>query len=740
MTENTNYFKKQKLIPNWPQEVVEEQVGFVLGVGGLGCTIAVALCRLGFKKIFILDFDVVDDHNLNRQILFSKKHINKSKIDSAMEALESHNLRTEIVPMEMEALGNWSKIVKAARECTVIFNLIDVGAYWDVAVQSLGLSLGIPVVVGGTFNQMMSFDFYPPEGAPCICCVDKLKDQEVLDRLLPDKIQGLENINFIPKDKNPVGASAVYVATVCGFMMVSTYMQYLQGNRKIPTRMIFYYNTYEWVSWPLEADLHCKFCSKSLYFDKRPCYYEKASGKTLVPKKFKSLNSKEEIEETKFRTKNPLVKLGEKYSKQIIPCIPSTDSKATEFGNIKDLPTSLQSPYIKCKKRTPYVGFASGIRSGVMLIGKKMYRFKGCGNNTERFLVRDVKVFGETKYEEVRGCMFEHTSLREYQMVSELSELMKKKGIPTANIPTAIFKYELEEDQLPKIGKFCNVYECTSDIRLANAVLPGLEGLLSVLVHDWDHTQYLSLFDKSRFDKDNKLINTAVAVNKKLPLIDLRKVNVLHEAPKPPKHEDVHPRWFKLWESESHKMAPIVEYIKKEKKSVGSIISNLYYKLGYEVGRVVMILEKEEISWGTFYDNFTFDFHCNAHPDNLILVSEKDSVNGNLLAPWDFDFAFTKESSVPNFIDEETWTNWKNIEKKEMKYAIAGQQNFDFGFKEIELSDEMKQLKIGLRDTITLGYLAAINGEEPPETDPEIVKGFYPMLNLALIMNKVMKD
>jgi len=69
-----------------------------LGVGGLGTNVAMHLCRLGVKKIFLIDKDIVDAHNLNRQILFSKKHIGTPKVDAAMDALlQQHNICTEIV-------------------------------------------------------------------------------------------------------------------------------------------------------------------------------------------------------------------------------------------------------------------------------------------------------------------------------------------------------------------------------------------------------------------------------------------------------------------------------------------------------------------------------------------------------------------------------------------------------------------------------------------------------------------
>jgi len=62
----------------------------LLGVGGLGCTVAMALARLGVKKIILLDKDSVDISNLNRQILFEASDLGKSKADVALNKLKGH--------------------------------------------------------------------------------------------------------------------------------------------------------------------------------------------------------------------------------------------------------------------------------------------------------------------------------------------------------------------------------------------------------------------------------------------------------------------------------------------------------------------------------------------------------------------------------------------------------------------------------------------------------------------------
>jgi molybdopterin/thiamine biosynthesis adenylyltransferase len=63
----------------------------VLGVGGLGCSVAMSLARMGVGRIILIDRDIVDATNLNRQILFDTHHIGRRKVDAAYESLTSHH-------------------------------------------------------------------------------------------------------------------------------------------------------------------------------------------------------------------------------------------------------------------------------------------------------------------------------------------------------------------------------------------------------------------------------------------------------------------------------------------------------------------------------------------------------------------------------------------------------------------------------------------------------------------------
>ena len=57
----------------------------IVGVGGLGSPIALYLAAAGIGTLGIIDFDLVDESNLQRQVLYNMDQIGLSKVESAKE-------------------------------------------------------------------------------------------------------------------------------------------------------------------------------------------------------------------------------------------------------------------------------------------------------------------------------------------------------------------------------------------------------------------------------------------------------------------------------------------------------------------------------------------------------------------------------------------------------------------------------------------------------------------------------
>ena len=61
-------------------KALADKVILVIGIGGVGGTALEALARSGFKKFVLIDSDVVDASNLNRQVLFTSDDVGKEKV------------------------------------------------------------------------------------------------------------------------------------------------------------------------------------------------------------------------------------------------------------------------------------------------------------------------------------------------------------------------------------------------------------------------------------------------------------------------------------------------------------------------------------------------------------------------------------------------------------------------------------------------------------------------------------
>jgi molybdopterin/thiamine biosynthesis adenylyltransferase/rhodanese-related sulfurtransferase len=72
----------------------------LVGAGGLGCPAALYLAAAGVGQLGIVDFDVVDESNLQRQILHTVARVGHPKTASAVAALNALNPATNVVPIE----------------------------------------------------------------------------------------------------------------------------------------------------------------------------------------------------------------------------------------------------------------------------------------------------------------------------------------------------------------------------------------------------------------------------------------------------------------------------------------------------------------------------------------------------------------------------------------------------------------------------------------------------------------
>jgi len=96
-------YKRHLMLPQVDaagQEKIKNSKVLIVGAGGLGCPVAMELCCAGVGTIGLIDFDVVDISNLQRQLLYTEQDVGKSKVYVAKQRLNEMNSDVDVICIE----------------------------------------------------------------------------------------------------------------------------------------------------------------------------------------------------------------------------------------------------------------------------------------------------------------------------------------------------------------------------------------------------------------------------------------------------------------------------------------------------------------------------------------------------------------------------------------------------------------------------------------------------------------
>ena len=94
------------------QERLLESSVLLIGAGGLGCPLALYLAAAGVGRLGLLDDDVVDLSNLQRQILYSTADVGRAKVDVAQERVRALNPDIQVEVHKLEDITEASTEAK----------------------------------------------------------------------------------------------------------------------------------------------------------------------------------------------------------------------------------------------------------------------------------------------------------------------------------------------------------------------------------------------------------------------------------------------------------------------------------------------------------------------------------------------------------------------------------------------------------------------------------------------------
>lgn len=124
----------------------------VVGAGGIGCELLKNLVLTGFKNIEVIDLDTIDVSNLNRQFLFQKKHVGKSKAQVAKESVLQFCPTVNITAYH-DSIMNPDYNVEFFRKFILVMNALDNRAARN-HVNRMCLAADIPLIESGTAGYL----------------------------------------------------------------------------------------------------------------------------------------------------------------------------------------------------------------------------------------------------------------------------------------------------------------------------------------------------------------------------------------------------------------------------------------------------------------------------------------------------------------------------------------------------------------------------------------------------------
>jgi len=140
----------------------------LVGAGGLGSPSALYLAAAGVGTLGLVDFDVVDETNLQRQVLYGTKDVGRPKLEAASERITDVNPNVRVVQHPQRLTSE---------------NALDILADYDVIVDGTDnfptrylvndacVLLGKPNVYGSIFRFEGQVSVFATRGGPCYRCL-----------------------------------------------------------------------------------------------------------------------------------------------------------------------------------------------------------------------------------------------------------------------------------------------------------------------------------------------------------------------------------------------------------------------------------------------------------------------------------------------------------------------------------------------------------------------------------------
>jgi len=156
------------IIGNGGQDKLRQANVIIIGLGGLGCPLAMYLSAAGIGNLTLIDDDVIELSNLHRQVLFNENDIGLSKVTVAHKKLKRNNSIVHISSLNIRlTYTNASKLISGH---DLILDCSD-NYQTRYLINKVSRAQGIPLITSAIFKQEGYVATFNYQNSSCLECI-----------------------------------------------------------------------------------------------------------------------------------------------------------------------------------------------------------------------------------------------------------------------------------------------------------------------------------------------------------------------------------------------------------------------------------------------------------------------------------------------------------------------------------------------------------------------------------------
>lgn len=184
-------YDRQLRLSLWDQQIIEDSVILIAGVGGTGSEVAKNLALLGIGHLILVDDDTIEFSNLNRQILFREEDVGQKKVEVAKKRiLEQYNSDVKI-KYYSNTLQNIPQ--KIFHKIDIIAGCVD-NFLARQYLNAMAIELNIPLIDSATDGYFGQIQYIKPSITACLACENPPPPDETRVLTAPCTLVGVPRV------------------------------------------------------------------------------------------------------------------------------------------------------------------------------------------------------------------------------------------------------------------------------------------------------------------------------------------------------------------------------------------------------------------------------------------------------------------------------------------------------------------------------------------------------------------